>query len=99
MKITFTHHDQIIELTTEHATSSYGIPVVLINGNITDIQVDCKWDDTVVPSPLAARYKQTIGYYPHTISTLESIHGARANNLLDGIISEFEDIRRNNNIS
>jgi hypothetical protein len=39
MKLTITLEDgQTITATTEHSASSYGLPVVLVDGELTDLQ-------------------------------------------------------------
>jgi hypothetical protein len=36
MKTTISHRNQIITITTDHSSSSYGQPVVCVNGVLTD---------------------------------------------------------------
>ena len=52
MKLTMQIDGHEYTATTEHATSSHGIPVVLRDGEITDIRAEYTADDTTSSHPL-----------------------------------------------
>lgn len=52
MKATFRTDGYEYELTTEHATSSLGQPVLLSDGQLTDVQIDYQPDTPEAPTPL-----------------------------------------------
>jgi len=45
MNISFSFEGQELRITTKHAASSYGWPVLLVNGELTDIPVHMEHDD------------------------------------------------------
>jgi hypothetical protein len=52
MRATISFHGTSIEITTDHAASSYGQPVVLIDGELTDIAVEYEADEPAIPTVL-----------------------------------------------
>ena len=52
MKLTMQIDGHEYTITNEHASSSYGIPVVIRNGEITDIQAEYTADEAATCHPL-----------------------------------------------
>lgn len=52
MTATITYNRHTITITTEHAASSYGLPVVLLDGQLTDISVEYTPAEPECPSAL-----------------------------------------------
>ena len=52
MKVTVTIGRHTYTITTEHSASSYGLPVCLRDGELTDIRAEYEGDEPVMPSVL-----------------------------------------------